>query len=64
MDGANIEICEETGQENHFIFGAKVEEINGLRDMNRKTHYDKYFPASLKKVFKAIDEGMFGDTEE
>ena len=33
MDGANIEICEETGQENHFIFGARVEEISGLRDM-------------------------------
>jgi starch phosphorylase len=32
LDGANIEICEETGQENHFIFGAKVDEIDGLRE--------------------------------
>lgn len=32
MDGANVEICEEIGEDNEFIFGAKVEEINGLRD--------------------------------
>lgn len=64
MDGANIEICEETGQENHFIFGAKVKDINSLRVYNRETHYEKYFPASLKKVFKAVDEGMFGDRGE
>lgn len=31
MDGANVEICEEIGIENEFIFGARIEEINDLR---------------------------------
>ena len=32
MDGANIEIVEQAGQENNYIFGASVEEINRVRD--------------------------------
>ena len=31
MDGANVEICEEIGEENEVIFGARVEEIEKLR---------------------------------
>jgi starch phosphorylase len=30
-DGANIEIAEETGVENVFVFGVRAEEINQLR---------------------------------
>jgi len=31
MDGANIEICEEVGKDNIFIFGALAAEVPGLR---------------------------------
>ena len=32
MDGANVEIVEQAGMENNYIFGAKVEELNSIRE--------------------------------
>ena len=32
MDGANVEIAEEVGADNMFIFGARVSEIEELRN--------------------------------
>lgn len=31
LDGANVEIREEVGEDNFFLFGARAEEIAGLR---------------------------------
>ncbi|KAL4492628.1 hypothetical protein ABPG72_007741 [Tetrahymena utriculariae] len=64
MDGANVEIAEEVGKENMFIFGALVDDIEGLRNNMRNTDPSQYFPPELNEVFQKIDEGFFGAVDE
>mmetsp|Transcript_5139 Transcript_5139/g.4359 ORF Transcript_5139/g.4359 Transcript_5139/m.4359 type:complete len:522 (+) Transcript_5139:1165-2730(+) len=63
-DGANVEIAKECGEENMFIFGAKVHEVDKLRNKMRNTDPLEYCGSDLRKVFNVIDEGMFGSKEE
>ena len=48
MDGANIEISEEVGKENMFIFGKVTDEIDSTREKMRHQSYDEYFCDDLK----------------
>jgi len=64
MDGANVEIAHEIGQENMFICGAKVEEVEKLREKMRNSDPVEYYGEALKKVFDAISDGMFGNRDE
>ena len=61
MDGANIEIVEKAGEENNYIFGARVDEIEKLREggYNPNTYLKEH--ADWKKVVHTLTDGTFSD---
>jgi starch phosphorylase len=58
LDGANIEIMEEVGRENIFIFGLTAEEVVSLRSDYRPLDYYHGNPA-LKQAIDLIRGGFF-----
>ncbi len=59
-DGANVEIVAEAGTENNFIFGARVEELEAIKDTYDPTVYYERVPG-LKRVIDALVDGTFDD---
>jgi glycogen phosphorylase len=63
LDGANVEIREEVGAENFFLFGLKSETVDHLR----RTGYDPYrfyeSDLELKRVIDQIASGRFSPGE-
>ncbi|MDE6274819.1 MAG: glycogen/starch/alpha-glucan phosphorylase, partial [Clostridiales bacterium] len=60
LDGANVEICEEAGRENNYIFGATVEEVAQVKKF--------YCPREvlentigLKRALETLIDGTFED---
>jgi len=59
LDGANVEIIEEVGRENFFLFGLTTEEVLSLRASGYKP-YDYYAKnEELKKVIDMVSGGYF-----
>ena len=58
LDGANIEIKEEVGDENIFIFGLKEHEVNELRHGYNPRVYLEH-SKELRDIFHLIDIGFF-----
>jgi len=60
MDGANVEIAEEIGQQNMFIFG---NDVQGVAKVKKEMHEGKrnYLGKRLGRVFAEIRKGFFGD---
>ena len=60
LDGANIEIMQEVGRENIFIFGLTPEEVRRMRDdfsYHPRDYYHRY-PA-IKRVMDALHSNLF-----
>ncbi|NLC66262.1 MAG: glycogen/starch/alpha-glucan phosphorylase [Clostridium sp.] len=60
LDGANIEIVEEAGSENNYIFGLEVSDIKNIENSyNPKQVYENNH--DLKKVIDSLVDGTFGE---
>ena len=62
-DGANIEIAREVGEENIFFFGTEINNVDEARAKMKNSLNSKVdlIGAELRKVFKFILGGKFGD---
>ncbi|KAF3779717.1 Alpha-glucan phosphorylase 2 [Nymphaea thermarum] len=55
-DGSTCEIIEEIGEDNMFVFGAKVNEVPSLREKRR----DLQVPLQFVRVVRMVRDGYFG----
>lgn len=63
LDGANVEIRDEVGPENFFLFGLKAEEVNRLRREGYQPWQVYEKDPELKKVIDQIGSGYFSPRE-
>ncbi|XP_039049069.1 alpha-glucan phosphorylase 1-like isoform X1 [Hibiscus syriacus] len=60
LDGANVEIREQVGEDNFFLFGARANEIVGLR---KERAEGKFVPdPRFEEVKKFVRSGVFGSS--
>ena len=56
LDGANVEIAQEAGAENEYIFGSTVEQINAIKgSYNPRKYYDEN--ADLRRAINTLVDG-------
>lgn len=62
FDGANVEIVEEAGRENNYIFGATVDELEKIRDTYDPVKiYQKN--SLLRRALDTLTDGTFPDDD-
>ena len=59
-DGANVEIVAEAGEDNNYIFGARVEEIEQIKHTYSARKYYEENPR-IKRVVDTLIDGTFDD---
>lgn len=60
FDGANVEIVEQAGEENNYIFGARVEEIDKIKNTYSSKELYENNPR-IKKVLETLVDGTLSD---
>ncbi len=60
FDGANIEIVEEAGEENNYIFGARVEDIEDIKE----TYSSKELYENDEKIQRVLDAMVDGTLKD
>jgi len=63
LDGANVEIKEEVGDENIFIFGMTVDEVEALREKGYKPYDYYYHNQELRNVVDWLGSDAFTPDE-
>lgn len=63
LDGANVEIMEEVGEENIFIFGLKADEVVSMKEHGYNPHDYLQNDMELKRVIELIDSNHFCPNE-
>ncbi len=61
LDGANIEIREEVGAENFFLFGLTAEEVSQKKSQDYQPYQYYQSNPDLKKALDLISSGYFSD---
>jgi glycogen phosphorylase len=59
LDGANVEIREEVGDENFFLFGLRTEEVQRLKENSYKPWEHYQFDRELRECINLINSGHF-----
>lgn len=62
VDGANVEITREIGEDNIFLFGNLAESVEELR--HKHIFEGVQVPETLQEVFESIESGIFGNPDE
>lgn len=64
LDGANIEIMEEVGKENIFIFGLTADEIQAMRRAGSYHPWERYQAnPRIRRVMESFKSGLFSRRE-
>jgi len=61
MDGANVEMAEEMGEENMFIFGMNVDEVERLQCSGYEAEDYVNSNVELAEVMEQLKSGFFSD---